>query len=131
MCCHIFSMYRVVIEIERNLMEGLYNKLLKTRAVVPSNEYLVYMDMLQDTIRSEIGSCCAEAYDQIEVEGAQKLLMLDSKEEVKKWAAQQEKWNLEGDKFKFTREKLEERLVPFDEIACQTLGYATEMERIV
>jgi 26S proteasome regulatory subunit N12 len=39
------------IELERDLMEGRYHKVWKSRESVPSHEYLFFLDKLSETIR--------------------------------------------------------------------------------
>eukprot|EP01012_Entosiphon_sulcatum_P066710 TRINITY_DN96071_c0_g1_i1.p1 TRINITY_DN96071_c0_g1~~TRINITY_DN96071_c0_g1_i1.p1 ORF type:complete len:308 (-),score=72.79 TRINITY_DN96071_c0_g1_i1:8-856(-) len=123
---------RDVIQLERFLAEGSYHKLLQARATVPSNEYIVFMDMLQDTVRSEIADGVARAYDQLSVAGAADLLMFkDDKQAAIAFAAGRDGWLHDGELFRFERIKAEDRTVPFVDVARQQLAYAHEMERIV
>lgn len=39
------------VKIEQSLMEGSYNKVWSARQDVPAEEYLVFMDILMNTIR--------------------------------------------------------------------------------
>jgi|EP00670_Eutreptiella_braarudii_P005206 26S proteasome regulatory subunit N12 len=123
---------RDVIQLERFLMEGSYHKLLQARSKVPSNEYIVFMNMLLDTVRTEVADCSARAYEKLSVQGAAKLLMFDSPKEAIEWAKSKDGWTLEGDFFVFDRQTEEEaRAMPFHDIIMNNLAYAHEMERIV
>uniref|UniRef100_A0A7S1NXL2 CSN8/PSMD8/EIF3K domain-containing protein n=1 Tax=Eutreptiella gymnastica TaxID=73025 RepID=A0A7S1NXL2_9EUGL len=123
---------RDVIQLERFLMEGSYHKLLQARGKIPSNEYIVFMNMLLDTVRTEIADCSVRAYEKLSVKGATKLLMFQSEAETLEWSKTKESWNRVGDDFVFDRmTEAEARALPFHDIILNNLGYAREMERIV
>jgi len=123
---------RDVIQLERFLMEGSYHKLLQARSKVPSNEYTGFMNMLLDTVRTEVAECSTKAYDTLSVKGATKLLMFTSDAETLAWAKSQPGWELKGDRFAFERQtEAQARAIPFHDIIANNLIYAHEMERIV
>jgi 26S proteasome regulatory subunit N12 len=45
------------VKIEQSLMEGSYSKVWNARQDVPAEEYLVFMDLLMQTIRFESVIC--------------------------------------------------------------------------
>eukprot|EP00993_Chasmostoma_nieuportense_P003092 NODE_3837_length_888_cov_61.806833_g3684_i0.p1 GENE.NODE_3837_length_888_cov_61.806833_g3684_i0~~NODE_3837_length_888_cov_61.806833_g3684_i0.p1 ORF type:complete len:275 (-),score=101.19 NODE_3837_length_888_cov_61.806833_g3684_i0:62-853(-) len=127
------NMYiRDVIQLERFLMEGSYHKLLQARSKVPSNEYIVFLEMLIDTVRAEIAACSCKAYAELSLKGATQLLMFDSEQQTAEWGAKQSGWQHQGQKFTFERQtEAQARALPFHDIIVSQLGYAHEMERIV
>jgi 26S proteasome regulatory subunit N12 len=120
------------IEMELYLMEGSYNKLRNARDKVPAREYLVFMDILMETVRKEIADCIEKAYRSVRISELQKLLFLASEDQVAAFANQRG-WMLtdevisfgyhEGVKSTFTEEATD--------VIARTLFYAKEMERII
>jgi 26S proteasome regulatory subunit N12 len=127
------NMYiRDVIQLERFLMEGSYRKLLQARSKVPSNDYVIFLNMMLDTVRTEIADCSRKAYEKLSVEGAAKLLMFDNKDDTLKWAKEQPGWTNVGDFFLFERPKeTEARAIPYHDIIDALQGFANDAERIV
>lgn len=70
------------VQVEQCLMEGSYNKIWLSKANVPAEEYLFFMDVLVHTIQKEIAGCCESAYESIPVSDAATLLYFKSNEEV-------------------------------------------------
>eukprot|EP01065_Artemidia_motanka_P026153 TRINITY_DN31073_c0_g1_i1.p1 TRINITY_DN31073_c0_g1~~TRINITY_DN31073_c0_g1_i1.p1 ORF type:complete len:293 (+),score=114.84 TRINITY_DN31073_c0_g1_i1:67-945(+) len=143
-----------VVQLERYLQEGSYNKLLDARKKVPSSEYTPMMDMLLDTVRRGVFECAASAYNSLSVQGARELLMFSGPqgaEEMSRYiraeterrravAEQQgedfcEPWRLQGDRFVFGSEEdhraHRREVLPYDSMMVQQLGYAHEMQRVV
>lgn len=120
------------IDLELYLMEGSYNKLRIAREKVPGEEYLVFMDILMETIREEIADSSEKVYQTIRVSEAQKLLFLKNEEETVKFI-QKRKWKVENGEIKF--DKQIQVTQSFEETSKQlitkTLLYAKEMERII
>ena len=50
---------------------------------VPSKSYTFFINLLLQTIRSEIASCMEKAYEQISLKDCAKMLQLDSKDASK------------------------------------------------
>eukprot|EP00997_Jenningsia_sp_PLL12_P006559 NODE_3111_length_815_cov_121.650131_g2589_i0.p1 GENE.NODE_3111_length_815_cov_121.650131_g2589_i0~~NODE_3111_length_815_cov_121.650131_g2589_i0.p1 ORF type:complete len:181 (+),score=53.96 NODE_3111_length_815_cov_121.650131_g2589_i0:208-750(+) len=121
-----------VIQLERYLMEGSYRRLLQASKDVRSNEYIVFLNMLMDTVRTEIADCSRVTYEKLSVSGATELLMFESNEETLAWAKNQDGWCHEADWFVFDQQsEVEARQLPFVDIIHNQMGYAHEMERIV
>ncbi|KEG13104.1 proteasome regulatory non-ATPase subunit [Trypanosoma grayi] len=124
---------RFAVLLERYLMEGSYNKLLNSRHQAPSNEYIPVVEMLETTVRQEVAECIPRAYARIAIGKAQKILMVESVEEVKQ-LGRQYKWQLssDGSCFLFTREEdVARKEVPFQDMLKNHLQFAAELQRIV
>lgn len=70
------------IQLEQYLMEGCYNKVLETKEEFPSASYVYFMNQLIDTIRDEIAECIQAAYLTLPVQGAKRLLLFETEEQV-------------------------------------------------
>lgn len=120
------------IDLELYLMEGSYNKLRIAREKVPGEEYLVFMDILMETVREEIGDSSEKVYKTLKVSEAQKILFLKNEQETKDFI-QKRKWKVENGEIKF--DKKVQVTQSFEESSKQliskTLLYAKEMERII
>ena len=53
---------------------------------VPADSYRVFMDILLETIRGEIGACVEKAYTKISLQEGARLLFIQSLPEVKTFA---------------------------------------------
>jgi len=53
------------IVLEQLLMEGSFHRVFLSKGNVPAQNYIFFIDMLMDTIRSEIASCVEKAYPQV------------------------------------------------------------------
>ncbi|GMH42165.1 hypothetical protein BSKO_10084 [Bryopsis sp. KO-2023] len=75
------------INLEQCLMEGAYDKVLKSKHNLPASEYYTYfIDQLASTVRDEIASCCEKAYDRLKVSEARELMLFRSDNEVVEYA---------------------------------------------
>ena len=121
------------VQLEQCLMEGSYNKVLRSRAEVPAEEYLFFMDMLMDTIRNEIAGCSEVAYESLPIQNASSMLFVKDSAELMKFC-QDRRWivNAAEKKIYFGKQEDQQmKKVQADEMAKQLLGYAIELERIV
>lgn len=94
------------LSIEQYLMEGSYNKVRKyclcihlyltynnifqiflAKGNVPAKNYNFFMDILLDTIRSEIAVCLEKAYEKISLKDAARMLYLPNDEAAKNFGA--------------------------------------------
>ena len=48
------------VKLEQFIMEGSYNKVIEIKESVPAESYRVFMEILLDTIRNEIGESGAK-----------------------------------------------------------------------
>jgi len=121
-----------VMDLEQYLMEGSYYNLNIAREKVPAHEYLVFMDILMETVREEIADCSEKAYHHLKLSDAQKILFLKTESELNEFVLKR-KWKVEQGVIRF-----DETIVAsqsFEESSKQliskTLLYAKEMERII
>lgn len=120
------------LALEQHLMEGSYNKIFRAKGHGPSQSYNVFMDILLDTVRNEIGACLESSYDQISVKEAQKRLNFKNEKEVIAFGKKRN-WTLSADNvytFASKTDKPKEPL-PSVELAEQAISYARELEMIV
>ncbi|GBG83232.1 hypothetical protein CBR_g36847 [Chara braunii] len=120
------------IELEQWLMEGAYNRVLTARQRVPDETYVYFMDRLMETVRDEIAGCSEKAFDFLTLTDAKKLLMLNTDEDISRYA-KQHSWTLRDGclVFQKSKEQSASRELPSMPIISQMLGYAKELERIV
>jgi 26S proteasome regulatory subunit N12 len=129
------NMYiKTAMSLERFLMEGSYKKLLNARAKVPSNDFLPLMEMLEETVRSEVALCLPQSYRAITFEAAKDMLMLPSVAAVAEYGAAQG-WAVGGDKQSFAFEQHDENAtkkeINFMSVLEEQFTYAHELQRIV
>ncbi|KAG2172351.1 hypothetical protein INT43_004893 [Umbelopsis isabellina] len=120
------------VDLEQFLMEGSYNKVWRNRSKVKGEEFLVFYNILIDTIRHEIANCSEKAYDALPIQDAATLLFMKNMEEVLNFA-QERNWrvNPAEQKIYFANTDDEVTEIPQEQIIKQTLAYARELERIV
>ena len=70
------------VTIEQCLMEGSYNKIWLAKANVPAEDYLFFMEILESTIRKEIGACCEVSYKSLPIADLASLLYFKTPQEV-------------------------------------------------
>lgn len=81
------SHIKYAINLEQCLMEGAYDKVLKSKHDLPSSEYYTYfIDQLASTVRGEIASCCEKAYERLKVSEARDLMLFERDAEVVEYA---------------------------------------------
>mmetsp|Transcript_17141 Transcript_17141/g.34686 ORF Transcript_17141/g.34686 Transcript_17141/m.34686 type:complete len:271 (+) Transcript_17141:38-850(+) len=118
------------IEVEQRLMEGSYSKVLIARKSVPSSHYVYFMELLMDTVRERISECSMKAYDSIPLSEGKKMLMLDSEKQLQEYAAKRG-WKIVGADIHWSR-KVEAKIeLKSRDFVKESLGFATELERIV
>lgn len=144
------------LALEQYLMEGSYNKIFAAKVSMsksafnlivsylmkllflffkghgPSQSYNVFMDILLDTVRDEIGACLESSYDKISTKEAQKRLNFKSEKDVIAFGKKRN-WILGSDNvytFSSKTDKPKEPL-PSVELAEQAIFYARELEMIV
>merc|ERR1711907_222277 len=117
------------VQLEQLSMEGSYHKVAQFRQQLPSPEYAVFMDTLEDTLRDEIASCLEKAYTGLSCAKAAQLLMLEPS--ALKAYAEEHGWDVKADRVDFASETVEKLEVPAIDLIQETLHYATELDRIV
>lgn len=116
--------------LEQYLMEGAYHKILQSRSSIPSPQFQVFLDMLVTTVRDAIADCSEEAYAELSVKHASRLLMFSNQQEFATYC-QQRDWEIRGNQVLMGSEEKATSLLPSSQLIKQTLAYAKELERIV
>ena len=121
------------VTLEQFLMEGSYYKVFLSKEDIPSPYYGLFVDSLISTIKNEIASCIEKACSQVSIDGACKLLMVDTLDELRAYVGERG-WQVDpsGQWFVFSHEEKQEAdLVKSPALISQCLGYARELEKIV
>jgi len=118
------------VQLEQRLMEGSYNKILTAKTSTPAQYYNFFVDQLIKTVRDRISESCAAAYETFPVEDARILLLFTTPQELYDYATKNH-WEIKKDTIYFNRPKGNKLELPSHVLIKQTLGYATELERIV
>ncbi|KAL3687161.1 hypothetical protein R1sor_013470 [Riccia sorocarpa] len=122
------------VELEQSFMEGAYNRVLSARQAVPHETYVYFMDLLAKTVRDEIAGCSEKAYDFLTVADAKKILMFSTDRELQEYATEEHPdWEIRNGcvYFQKVKDSATCKEIPSLQLINQTLGYATELERIV
>eukprot|EP00808_Paulinella_micropora_P027213 g6071.t1 len=118
------------VELEQRLMEGNYNKVLRARKMLPMPEYAFFTDMLAKTVREKISECCEKAYETIPLSDAKQMLLLEDSEGLNEYISSRG-WTSAGGNIVFKSGRGADAELAPRRLVQQTLGYATELERIV
>ena len=121
------------VTLEQFMMEGSYYKVFLSKEDIPNPYYGLFIDSLISTIKDEIASCIEKACSQVSVEGASRLLMIETKDELRAYVGERD-WKLDssGQWFVFSqKDKQETEIVKSPGLILQCLGYARELEKIV
>jgi len=131
---------RYPVNLEQRLMEGAYNKILVARSAVPHPLMAFFVDELARTVRDKLAECAEKAYESFPVADALTTLSFASKPELLEYAKKRG-WDVTPkDLILFPAHhgaaaqvvaKQKALEIPSLLLIKQTLGYATELERIV
>ena len=124
-----------VTNLEQQLMEGSYNKVLQAGGALPSPDYAHFMSMLTATVRDEIAACMEKAYATLTVTAAAKMLGMASAGEMATYG-ETRGWVVGGEGggsyvFREEAKAASAKDIPSMQLINQTLLYAKELERIV
>jgi len=122
------------ITLERQLMVGSYDEVLKAHLHIPDPSYGFFMDQLLMTVRDSIADCMEVSYQTMKLSDAMTMMKFTSLEELKEYMQEaRDDWIVEGDSLCFqpppTGSKASD--IPSMELISQSLSYATELERII
>jgi 26S proteasome regulatory subunit N12 len=115
-------------------MEGSYNKVLEARANVPNPFFKFFLSQLLQTVRENIADCAEIAYQCLEIDDAQKMLIFDSVAELNAYVQDRKpEWIVRDNRiwFKAPEKSLGASDIPSLKLAGEMLSYATELDRIV
>lgn len=147
------------ILLERFLMEGNYAKILDAQKDVPSAHYTLFMERLLETVRQKVGASLERSYDHLPAAYASKMLILSDigalqqfvvKENERKAREESDdpmadltpsltrkaptglvKWEVRDGKLHFVKSEKKRLEIPALDLMVNTIGYATDLERIV
>jgi 26S proteasome regulatory subunit N12 len=120
-------------QLDQHLNLGSYDQVLSASKNPPVEYFQFFLRSLLDTVRINIGDCAAASYSKLSIDSATNVLMFSSKQETLAFIeSEYPDWQI-GDKEIDLRAS---KVVKSEEInsknlVSQTLGYATELERIV
>ncbi|KAM3295090.1 hypothetical protein ACQJBY_037760 [Aegilops geniculata] len=122
------------VELEQSFMEGAYNRVLSARQTAPHETYIYFMDLLVKTVRDEIAGCSEKGYDYLSINDAKQMFKFSSDKELQRYIAEEHpEWDVKDGRVLFQKAKESQpcKEIPAAPVINQTLGYATELERIV
>jgi 26S proteasome regulatory subunit N12 len=120
------------INLERQLMVGIYDKVLNVK--VPHPSYQFFVDNLLQTVRDSIADCLEVSYKQMKVQDAMTMMKFTSPQELLEYVQEcRDDWIVQGDALCFQPPPSGHKAsdIPSMKLISQSLTYATEMERIV
>mmetsp|Transcript_166797 Transcript_166797/g.320298 ORF Transcript_166797/g.320298 Transcript_166797/m.320298 type:complete len:283 (+) Transcript_166797:60-908(+) len=146
------------IELERHIMEGNYSKIMDAKKDMPQRYYEYFMDKLEETVRTKIGASLERSYENLPADQAAKMLILPDIAKLQEFVMQENdrkqreneddpmgdmtpslsrrvpvgicKWEVKNGRLYFTRSE-QKRLEIWEDMMVNTIGYATDLERIV
>ncbi len=124
------------INLERQLMVGSYDEVLKAGTHVPDPSYKFFMDNLLQTVRDSIADCVEVSYKTMKIGDAVSMMKFDSREELLEYIQDcRDDWivdDVSGELcFQPPSAGATASDIPSKKLIAQTLSYATELERIV
>jgi len=145
------------IQLERNIMEGNYPKILEAKKVT-TKDTAYFMDRLEDTVRTKIGASLERSYENLPANEAAKMLILPDIAKLQEFVVTENerkqreseddpmgdmtpslsrrvpvgitKWEVKDGRLLFAR-SAEKRPEIWEALMVNTIGYATDLERIV
>jgi 26S proteasome regulatory subunit N12 len=63
------------VELERDIMEGRYNKVFLSKSNAPAETFLFFVEKLMGAVRSEVADCIEASYEKLSIVEAAKILM--------------------------------------------------------
>jgi len=147
------------IKLESSLMEGNYAKVLQVQSDMPQMYSSFFRECLLETVRMKVGASLERSYENLPAQEAAKMLILADVPALKEFAVKENerkareesddpmgemtpsltrrapiglvKWEVKDGRLHFLR-TVEKRLqIPALDTMVNTIGYATDLERIV
>jgi len=147
------------IQLERYLMEGNYAKVLEAQKDVPKMYYAYFMERLIDMVRLKIGASLERSYEHLPAQQAAVMLILADVPALQEFAMKENerkareenddtmgdftpsltrraptglvRWEVKDGRLYFTRSAEKQLEIPALDLMVNTIGYATDLERIV
>ena len=122
------------INLERQLMVGIYDEVLNAGLHVPDPSYQFFMDNLLQTVRDSIADCVEVSYKTMKLADAMTMMKFDTQQALMEYVEEcRDDWIVEGETLCFQPPPIGSKAsdIPSMKLISQSLSYATEMERIV
>lgn len=122
------------INLERQLMVGIYDEVLSAGMNLPDPSYQFFMDNLLQTVRDSIADCVEVSYKTMKCSDAVTMMKFDTQAALMEYVEEcRDDWIVEGDTLCFQPPPMGSKAsdIPSMKLIGQSLSYATEMERIV
>lgn len=147
------------VQLERYLMEGNYAKVLEAQKDVPKMYYAFFMERLIDTVRQKVGASLERSYENLPAPQAAQMLILADVPALQEFAVKENerkareesddpmgdltpslsrrapvglvKWEVRDGRLHFVKSAEKRLELPAVDLMVNTIGYATDLERIV
>jgi len=137
-------MIKYSIALEQRLMEGSYHKILTAQQALPHPAMAFFVSLLALSVRDKMAECAEKAYETFPIADAVTVFGFKSRSELEAYAKKRE-WLVSGDgqtigfpghaatgtAAQQQSARAKALAIPSFDLIAQTLGYATELERIV
>lgn len=121
------------IELERQLMVGLYDQVLTTQ--VPDASFQFFVDNLLQTVRDSIADCMEVSYKEISLQSAMTMMKFTNQQDLMDYIQEcRDDWIVSGQNICFQPSSSGSKVsteIPSMQWIAQSLTYATEIERII
>ena len=120
------------INLERQLMVGIYDEVLNV--TVPDPSYQFFVDNLLQTVRDSIADCVEVSYKTMKISDAMTMMKFGTQQELLEYVEEcRDDWIVEENTLCFQPPPSGSKAgdIPSMKVITQNLSYATEMERIV
>lgn len=122
------------INLERQLMVGIYDEVLAAGLHVPDPSYQFFMDNLLQTVRDSIADCVEVSYKSMKISDAMTMMKFDTQQDLMAYIEEcRDDWIVDGNTLCFQPPPVGSKAsdIPSMKLISQSLSYATELERIV
>ncbi|CAJ1352176.1 unnamed protein product [Effrenium voratum] len=147
------------VQLERYLMEGNYAKVLEAQKDVPKMYYAFLMEKLIECVRHKVGASLERSYENLPAQQAAQMLILADVPSLQEFAIKENerkarsenddpmsdltpsltrrapvglvKWEVKDGRLHFIRSEQKRLELPAVDLMVNTIGYATDLERIV
>lgn len=117
------------------MQEGSYSKIIEARQMLPDPLLGYLLEILMETLRDEVASCCESAYTSLPVAFTRSLLLINGTHDFEEYVRVR-RWSLSPDsRVSFDRDNASkltlDETVPADLLMHRYLDYAKELDRII
>jgi 26S proteasome regulatory subunit N12 len=123
------------ITLERQLMVGSYDEVLKAHLHIPDKSYAFFMDNLTLTVKDSIADCIEVSYQKMKLKDAMTMMKFATQDELLEYVKEaRDDWIVvDGEFLEFQPPPTKRQAsdIPSKTLISQSLAYATELERII